>query len=62
MKHPRITTNILQVLKNKAERAAATFVISPNENYYMYKGDKIKPSHFALMLPLEVKQTKTVID
>lgn len=50
----KITTNILQVIKNKAERAAATFVASPKGNYYVYHGDRIKEKHFEMMLPVQI--------
>ena len=53
-----ITTNILQVVANKAKRSAATFVASPKGNYYLYNGDRIKENHFDLMLPVKVKQVK----
>lgn len=52
---PMQKTNIIQVLKNKTERAKATFVISGNNSFYLYKGDRIKEHHFDLILPIKIK-------
>lgn len=52
MNKARITTNILQVIKNKQERNKAVFVYSPLESYYLYKGDKISQFHLDLILPI----------
>jgi len=52
MKDTRITTNILQVIKNKAERAKATYIETAGKCFYLYKGDRIEPRHFEMMLQL----------
>lgn len=52
----KITTNIINVVQNKIKRAAATFVVSPQGNYYLYNGDRIKEKHFEMMLPVQVKR------
>ena len=52
MKDTRITTNILQVIKNKAERAKATYIQEADKGYWLYNGCKITDKHFDLMLPV----------
>jgi len=49
----RIVTNIKQVIKNKAERAKATFIYSKEGGYWMHQGCRVKPQHFDIMLPIE---------
>ena len=55
-------TNIQQVIKNKQERNNATFVITPNKQFYLYKGDRIKPKHFEMMLPVTILKAAKHID
>ncbi len=56
MNAKRITTNIKTIIANKMERNKATFVQSGGKAYYEYKGDRIAPEHFAMMLPIEPKK------
>lgn len=53
MNAKRITTNVKQKINNQAAHRAATFVISLYGEYYLYRGDKIKPEHFKMMFPLK---------
>ncbi len=53
MNKARITTNILQVIKNKAERNKATYIENSKESYYLYKGDKLSEFHLNLILPIQ---------
>ena len=49
------TTNIAQVLRNKAERAKASYIISGQNYFVMYKGNVLTPDAFEQLLPIEVK-------
>ena len=49
------TTNIAQVLRNKAERAKASYIISGQNYFVMYKGNVLTPDAFEQLLPVEVK-------
>lgn len=54
-----ISTNIKDVIRNKELRNEATYVIThKGEEYWLLRGDKIKPGHFELMFPIQVIQTK----
>lgn len=49
------TTNISLVLKNKQERAKATYVIKNDGAYFInYKGAILTPAQFDEMLPISV--------
>lgn len=51
-----IATNIQTVMKNRLERAKASFIInSEGESYWLYRGQKIKEHHFNLILPVDVR-------
>ena len=49
------TTNISQVLRNKAERAKASYIVSGSNHFVMYKGNVLTPDAFENLLPIEVK-------
>ena len=49
------TTNISQVLRNKAERAKASYIVSGSNHFVMYKGNVLTPDAFESLLPIEVK-------
>jgi len=49
------TTNISQVLRNKAERAKASYIVSGSNHFVMYKGNVLTPDAFEQLLPIEVK-------
>lgn len=52
----QFTTNVIQVVKNKVERAKASFIIDDNGNgFFLYKGDRIAPKHFDLIFPIDIK-------
>jgi len=57
MYNVRITTNVKQIIKNKKERAKATWRIIEGKMIVLYKGETIKPEHFELMYPIEPKTT-----
>ncbi len=61
MKNTRITTNAREIVNNKTERNKAIFVYTSNENYFLYKGDKIKESHFNMMFPITPVSTVTYL-
>lgn len=49
------TTNIAQVLRNKAERTQASYIISPDGNDFIrYKGAVLTVAAFDELLPIEV--------
>lgn len=48
-------TNISQVLRNKAERAKASYIVSGSNHFVMYKGNILTPDAFENLLPIEVK-------
>jgi hypothetical protein len=49
------TTNIAQVLRNKFERAKATYIIKNDGAYFVnYKGAVLTPEQFEEMLPISV--------
>ena len=48
-------TNISQVLRNKAERAKASYIVSGSNHFVMYKGNVLTPDAFENLLPIEVK-------
>ena len=48
-------TNISQVLRNKAERAKASYIVSGSNHFVMYKGNVLTPDAFEQLLPIEVK-------
>ena len=56
MNAKRIKTNIKTIIANKIERNKATYIESNGKCYYEYKGDRISPEHFAMMLPIEPKK------
>lgn len=48
-------TNIVQVIKNKVERAKATYIINPDGSYMVnYLGNILTPAAFDTLLPIEV--------
>jgi len=50
------TTNIAQVLRNKQERAKATYIIKNDGTYFIsYKGAILSPEQFDTMLPIQVQ-------
>ena len=48
-------TNISQVLRNKAERAKASYIVSGSNHFVMYKGNVLTPAAFDELLPIEVR-------
>ena len=56
MNAKRVTINIKTIIANKIERNKATYVSCRGKSYYEYKGDRIAPEHFAMMLPIEPKK------
>ena len=49
------TTNISEVLRNKQERAKATYVIKNDGAYFInYKGAILTPAQFEEMLPISI--------
>ncbi len=53
MNQYRISTNAKQIVKNKIERCKAIFVFTGQENYYLYRGNKLSEFHFNMVLPIE---------
>ena len=49
------TTNIAQVLRNRTERAKASYIVSGSNHFVMYKGNVLTPDAFESLLPIEVK-------
>ena len=52
----KIRTNIQDVIKNKMERAKATFFFSPEKQYYIYEGVEYSEAELNALLPVEVKR------
>ena len=49
------TTNISQVLRNRVERAKASYINSGNNYFVLYNGNVLTPAAFDELLPIEVK-------
>jgi len=49
------TTNIAQVIRNKMERAKASYIVSGSNHFVMYKGNVLTPAAFDELLPIEVR-------
>ena len=57
LKKYQMKTNIIKVLKNKRERAEASYIITPEgKGFYIYKGEKIPDKIFNKRFPTEVKK------
>ena len=49
------TTNIAQEIRNKMERAKASYIVSGSNHFVMYKGNVLTPAAFDELLPIEVR-------
>ena len=57
LKKYQMKTNIIKVLKNKRERAEASYIINTDgKGFYIYKGEKIPDKIFNKRFPTEVKK------
>ncbi len=54
MKAIKRQTNVSEVIENRKKVNATTFVITPNDGFYMVGNDRVKPEHLKMMFPTKL--------